>query len=305
MKKLIFQGLFLALIGTIIISCKKDSLQRNVIQNNENEFGLSTNGTFLIFKTIEDYEKAVDNENPEKRKLLFKILQTLIFDNYFTTNDSNAEMDDFFGKLLSADATIQIGNHIFKIDLSNEKVYAIDSKDKEIDYNNLVMGDISNGSVKEFSTSDDVLYTVKDGIIAKCGGIGSFDVGPSFSDLNGNYFFAMKLFKAGIYFSVKSIGTWTYGPIILNTPTLTYEIASPFVWIKKRPCNSSSVIQHYPGVRGYPDATTTTTSHKKYTHKLYEGTRNINEFYAKWRGILTVNGVQVHTTDWYEKRVNY
>lgn len=56
-----------------------------------------------------------------------------MFENYFSSKNNefvaksgeSNEMDDFLGQLLNKDGAIVIGEHLFKIDLTNEKVYTV------------------------------------------------------------------------------------------------------------------------------------------------------------------------------------
>jgi hypothetical protein len=74
MKKIIYGSLFLALIGAAFIGCKKTELGKEVenkenvlIENQQrsvNSYGVSTDKTMLVFKTVEDYEAFLaSNEN--------------------------------------------------------------------------------------------------------------------------------------------------------------------------------------------------------------------------------------------------
>lgn len=103
MKKLIYGGLFLALIGIGLVGCKKELIPQNPLQNSSNEFKVSTDGKMLIFETIEDFERAIKGESDSEHTRLLEIVKTMKIDNYFSDvqpksweEDMN-EMDEFFG----------------------------------------------------------------------------------------------------------------------------------------------------------------------------------------------------------------
>lgn len=304
MKKLIYGSLFFALVGIGMVGCKKENVRQNEVQNVSNEFGVSTDGKMLIFETLEDYEKAVViREDESKKGDLLQIVKSFKFKNYFSnvqqkSENPEHEMDDFIGQLLSPEGTIQIENHIYKIDLPNEKVYVIEAANKEKHYNDLITGNISNKEVKEYSTGDDVLYAVKDGETEKCGGIGGGiyrcyantyqgQIVKTFSDgvvwrLNP---FA-RFFRMGIYFRLSSqFEVWRYpssshttgGQVVSNISgsgvTIEMFVRSPAGWWQRRPCNSGTIGILNPGFHYSQNI------YGNYTKVVYDGIRNLNGYY--------------------------
>ena len=308
MKKLIYGSLFLALVGMGMVGCKKENVQQNENRSTSNEFGVSTDGKMLIFNTLEDYEKAVDGENENKREFLFQTIKKLKFENYFSKASSNSissedEMDDFLGQLLNPDGAIQIENHIYKIDLANEKVYVVDVHNKETDYEDLVIGNTSNKKISEYSTDDDVLYAVKNGIIEKCGGIGSFDNSSNVVSLDNSgqikFDSNCKYFQGGIYFRVT--GRVEYTEAFSGTAFIALEIQSPEAWMKRKPCGSGTITTHHAGERvsGY---------HYRHLFEAYSKTRAINGIYmfVRARAEITPPGQPkiIKYTTWTGKNVN-
>ena len=106
MKKLVFGGLFLALVGIGFVGCKKENnLNNSNLINND----FSANGKMLVFESVESYEKSIEFQTVEKREKFLSDISKLNFKNYFSVehtesksgNDSVQEMDDFFGQLLN------------------------------------------------------------------------------------------------------------------------------------------------------------------------------------------------------------
>jgi hypothetical protein len=69
MKKLVYGTLFLALVGISIQSCKKDLSRPNQEELKfDSELNIASDGRMLVFKTVEDYEKVVDNPSETIRE---------------------------------------------------------------------------------------------------------------------------------------------------------------------------------------------------------------------------------------------
>src|SRR5690554_5520349 len=206
MKKLIYGGLFLAIVGIGLIGCKKESLPISEIKNSE----ITSDGKLLIFKSVEGFEKTV--------------------------NEQNQEMDDFFGQLLNEDGAIQIGSHLFKIDLGTDQVFVIKSENKESDYDDLINGNTNNNNVAVYSVDQDVLYLVNGEPEEKCGGIGGGEYVSDVVDFGNNIRCQamVKHFRAGVYHRT----TARFVPLTSGVLSTDLEIKGPQAWRKRRPCNS-------------------------------------------------------------------
>lgn len=304
MKKLIFGGLFLALVGIGVGSCKKEKLQQQTeIQNVKNEFGVSTDGRMLIFSTVADYEKAIVSENVSKFELLFSTIEGLKFKNYFSQSEVKSgvveKMDDFLGKLLNPEGAIQIEDHIYKVDLDKEKVFVIKSTLKDSDYNDLITGNTSNKNVMEFSTDDDVIHAIKEGSLEKCGGIGSFD---KYTDnvllpsVDAQYFRGrIRFFKGGIIFNLYGEALASYNP---GFDKLYIEL-SPVYYIK-RPCGSSNTTGPY-NVANYQSHSDFNYAGPYHKYQSYQGSRNLNhcQFRMRVKAVGAINGI-VRYTSWVQ-----
>src|SRR5690554_7283133 len=204
MKKLIYGGLFLAIVGIGLIGCKKESLPISEIKNSE----ITSDGKLLIFKSVEGFEKTVNEQNVESLEQLLSKISSQNYKNYFSVDhpelkngESNQEMDDFFGQLLNEDGAIQIGSHLFKIDLGTDQVFVIKSENKESDYDDLINGNTNNNNVAVYSVDQDVLYLVNGEPEEKCGGIGGGEYVSDVVDFGNNIRCQamVKHFRAGVY----------------------------------------------------------------------------------------------------------
>lgn len=131
MKKAVLGSLFLALVGMGTMGCKKEITPNGKVTAITNE--ISKSDDVLKFETIKSFEDFVSNDDEKLRKATLESIKSAKFQNYFTgknnefvskSSESN-EMDDFLGQLLNKDGAIVIGEHLFKIDLVTEKVYAV------------------------------------------------------------------------------------------------------------------------------------------------------------------------------------
>jgi hypothetical protein len=301
MKKLMYGALFLAAVGIGVVGCKKNE----ILQPNTTQTNISTDGKMLVFEDVESYEKAISDLTEEKKASLLKQVGALKFKNYFsvphskTEGDSIQEMDDFFGQLLNEDGAIQIGNHIYKVDLNSDQVYVLSVDDKDGNYNDLIQGNTGNKSVTAYSTGQDVLYLVNGEEEQKCGGIGGGEY-PCYSNdkdapivynvPNSNKVFRLNakvtFFRAGIYFDLySSYKMLEFSSSNAETPSneiiyfqdynMNVEIfcKGPQGWYQQRPCGSGDIGTRVSGL--YYTRTENTT--KKVS--FYYGARNLNGYH--------------------------
>ncbi len=306
MKKLVFGGLFLALIGTGVVGCKKENNQINSDLTN-NDF--SANGKMLVFESVESYENSIEIQSTEKQEKLLYEISKLKFNNYFSLehiysksgNDSVQEMDEFLGQLLNEDGIIQIGDYIYKVNLQSAKVFVLPAANLA-EYQDLVNENKLNKNIRQFSTGDDVIYLAESGDYGeKCGGIdgGIYPCYPN--TYNGQIIKTnsdgtvwrlnpfVRFFRAGIYFRLSSqFEIWKYpsassqnesnaqsGLFNISQSGLSIEmfIKGPTGWWEQRPCNSNSVGSISSGYHY------TESIDSKGNVSIYTGTRNLNGYY--------------------------
>jgi hypothetical protein len=245
MKKLIHNGLFLALVGFTIVSCRKSGPIPNKVENTRNknasiygtpksgfdsEFQLGNEGRFLVFNNEDGYAHAVDNPSEVVMKNLYSRMLSLnhySWQDYLVDNPNEGMdtliKDDYFASILSKDKTVQIGQHIFKINPENEKVYALHVKNVE-HYGDLISNNENSPLIRVFSFNDDVLESIKNN-----SGNGNSDIVPGlfcndryaveksastnevFIVINPEVKMKLKVLyeKGGIYSSLRAEGTHT------------------------------------------------------------------------------------------------
>ncbi len=306
-----YGGIFSVFLTRALTACKKEIIATHDEAQKETmlveRLGLTTDGKLLKFATLEAYEKAVDHEQAELQEEMLTSIKKASFPNYFSNStviekNANAkegqEMDDFLGQLLNKDGAVQIGEHIYKVDLQKEKVFVIEAKNSTSDYSDLINGRTSNKNVKEFSTDDDVLYIVRDGVSEKCGGIGyhsAAEYPEGYATDNYEYYlFSMDNFRGGIYFSFRMTFELLPNPNMWGAPTTTVsfrkEIVPHDIHIQFRPCNSVSNYYFSKGVYTIPKV----ASHSS-KWVAASSSRNLNKISARARGILSYNGVDYYT----------
>jgi hypothetical protein len=186
MKKLAYCSLFLAFIGISVISCKKneilknDSIQPIESSNNLKSLNLNsvtTDGSILIFNTVEDYEELLtpleDAQRPEDQavyrdSVFLSFIEGLSYSKFktsttYSTLVSNKEVENYpelILALLNSDGAIQIGDHIYRLDFINKNVYVIDLINKTSSYQDLVLGNTTNSHVRKYNWDDEVIIIV-------------------------------------------------------------------------------------------------------------------------------------------------
>lgn len=160
MKKVIYGGLFLALVGVGVIGCKKESFQTAGEKGSDTEtsqlksMAIKTDGRLLIFNTVADFDAAIERSGED----LYRQLHDLGFKSFAETIVSESDdvlEDEFLSNVLNQDLAIQIGNYIYKIDKPNLKVYALPVSEAA-SYNDLIAENTANKYVLTFSTEDNV-----------------------------------------------------------------------------------------------------------------------------------------------------
>lgn len=150
---------------------------------------VSVKGNRLAFASIADYRRAVD-EPSEKTKEQFARTVTAL--KGFTSFAQNQKLlsamrinrakaapsiqDEYFASILNADLAVQIGNYIFRVNPTTERVYALPVAN-EREYGDLIAENTRNRNIRTFSTGDDVLDVIEAGgkglfTMCKEGGIG-------------------------------------------------------------------------------------------------------------------------------------
>ena len=161
----LFKKATLLLMVVSFFSCSNDEeTSTTVSTNNFNTFGMKSDGKLLIFKTIEDYQKAVNNPSEILQNQITNEIAKMTHTTYAQFNGSivlnlnniDNYISPYFSQLLNKDNAIQIGSHIFKINKQKETVLVLEAKYTN-EYQDLIQENLSNAHIQIYSTDDDVL----------------------------------------------------------------------------------------------------------------------------------------------------
>lgn len=182
MKKLIFCGVFIALVGIGFLSCKKEEILKDksseskeqmILKSNTIYENVSTDGTMLMFSSSESYDSFLSSLTTDRD--FFDYLSGLTYlkfksSNVYTEMQTSEieEYPEFLLEILNKDGAIQIGNHIYRMDFLVRKVFVIKATDKSAAYADLVAGNSVNKKVKQYEWSEEVVEKVESGIEEKC-----------------------------------------------------------------------------------------------------------------------------------------
>lgn len=162
-------------ITMLFVSCHKDEITRPASPV-KNQFNLSVAENRLVFKSVSDYERAVSITNPKESSAFLEQVNSM--EGFVSVSEKNNmetakrrgdELDlllddDFMSSILNSDGTVQIGNYIILIDVSEDLVYAIDAKFSQ-QYSDLVARNTDNHNIMVFSAEDDVINLLNENIL--------------------------------------------------------------------------------------------------------------------------------------------
>jgi hypothetical protein len=175
------------------------------------ELGISLAGNVLVFKTVEDYHRAVDNPSEEMSATVRDVIKKFSkFQSYLNSRRRAAEPafnDEYFESMLNSDQVVQIGGHLFRVNPSSKKVFVLPAS-KINEYRDLVAENLSNKSISVYSTDEDVLDLVTGNasnqrpLICNEGGVGADAAQITFNLGNSQVQTLAAFNKYGIYFSL-------------------------------------------------------------------------------------------------------
>lgn len=162
MKKVVYVGSLLALVGISIVSCKKENIipssegGKSKVEMNHTKSSLyyRYNDTMVIFNTVDDFDSVIASAG----EVLYRDLAGLDYMCYAETlgeGDTSSVGDEFLDYVLNRDLIVQIGNYIYRINKPNQAVFAL-HVDKVDNYDDLVAENTSNENILAFTTDDNV-----------------------------------------------------------------------------------------------------------------------------------------------------
>lgn len=286
-------------------SCKKDlpgpplqssqeplNKERAAVPTTTNEYNASVIEGRLAFKTKEDYESLVTDPTPEKEAAFINWVDNLPdfvshYRHHIDNRISDPIRDDFFGSILNQDDIVQIGGHIFKVDMGKEKVFALGVVfESQLQY--LLQENITNLKIKTFSTQEDVLEAIQ---LERWS---IFCTEPYLPlQQHSKPFHATNVeanhLVAGIYFSLVSF--------IPTGSVNIYNFDASFVYYKIRCDNTSGPYQIWNSMGNYDFL----SGGQKLT--IYRGIHNFSKLHFTVRGRDNSTN-PVFTSDWVELRIN-
>ena len=326
MKKTILSAFaFVAIAASITIySCKKETqTQLQQPPSASSGFNVSVKNNLLVFKTTEDYRNVVDNSSPEQMvKFMSEVKAMTNFTSYdkqyFSKNpsllsDSTLINSDFLKTILNKDAAVQIGNYIYKIDIANEKVFALHASHED-QYVDVVNGNTSNSNVQSFSTNDNVLDLIEESgqkktestmLFCKEDGIGSYAETTNYIYVDNDGEIRLKgdlaYRRFGIYFHLFAEG-FIVDRLTNIMTSINMKIEVDYnSWYYHVRCGKT--------VGPYTPGPFSGAGHYKYDS--YEGSSSLNKVFVRTRYTATVPPSPsapfgyVKTSNWIQIRVNY
>jgi len=242
-------------------SCNKDE---NVLPQNKLPFSAENQNGILIFKTVKDYENAVEYYKSIDIEEIKKIETSLEF-NSLRNQNNYQPFDNIIASLLNCNKEIIIADKIFTIDMNKEIVSV----------KNINM--LKNESATMYSTKQDVLQLVfnekKPIEIAELKDMGSYYTWPNVGR-NLEAKARVCYFKAGIYF-------WLVAEIETKKINIL-EGYSGSVTLKYRVLTGGSY--EIDKLFGGDDRKTIPTvqesgKNTSYKYQPYNGTRPLNKYY--------------------------
>ncbi len=306
MKRVLYCGSILVLLGITIIGCKKEKqITTAITQESDPETSsrllYTSNNSLLIFNTSLDYENAITNISDERT--FINNLNSLGYTSYTEelinqgTTAIDLIKDNILSAVLNKDRVVQIGQYLYKVNMQLDKIFVLPTANIS-EYLDLINENKLNKNIKEYSATDDVIHLSEGNKISSCGGIGG-GVYPCYSNVysgqiiktfsNGvvwrlNPF--VRFFKAGIYFKLSSqYEIWRFptasstsgGQIVNNISgesiTIEMFVKGPEGWWKRRPCNSGTIGTLSSGFHF------SESIYGNYTKTVYSGTRNLNGYF--------------------------
>jgi len=133
---------------------------------------VSVKGDRLVFSSIADYKRTVDEPSDETKEQFARTVAALGFTSFaqrqnpsLTLQTNSGELssivqDEYFASILNPDLVVQIGEHIFRVNPTTERVYALPVANEE-EFADLIAENTLNSHLQSFSTEDNVLELIQ------------------------------------------------------------------------------------------------------------------------------------------------
>jgi hypothetical protein len=184
-KKIVVSSLLFSFLGLGIVGCNKEVIKKqNQIENENvgqtkalaNSYGICTDGSILIFNTIEDFDRLssipqtmTQEQEEEYWQGLINEINNLSFPKFKQTKQylgwlikgTQENYPSMLLNFLNKDGAVQLGNNIYRLDFDSELCYVISANDKATAYADLVSGNTGNKSVRMFTWYQEVVDIVE------------------------------------------------------------------------------------------------------------------------------------------------
>ena len=278
---------FLFAVVLTLLNCSKKTSEVSPSNQNQLAPGVTATREYIAFESIDAYEKFFvegsenDRAKLEKSAALNETHPSMLRAGSLRTSSSATVVDslypDFLKAILNIDGVTQIGEYIIRVDMANEKVLVLKSEDRDY-YDDLVSGNLDNTKIMVYSTNDEVLDLLANGLPSSnertalfCNhskAEGREDKGNEEYMTNWRYDCKVVYQSAGIYFSLiakankqnKQLGLWieasdgfemsmdyyyTYTPKCKGTSTSTSSVTSQTTTVAHRPYESTTALERF------------------------------------------------------------
>jgi hypothetical protein len=318
MKKLMYGALFLAAVGIGVVGCRKESLQKQMVQdvNSSSEFNITSDGRMLIFESIDDYKKVVNDPSDESKAKFLNEVANLKHTTYaellsLKKSESNDLLgDDDLAQILNEDWIVQIGDYLYRVNKPTESVYVLPASNVD-QYEDLVNENKSNKNIRKFSTEDDVIELAENGaegqkgLFCGEGGVGSRSATinhGSAPNTNSGVTSTLRHSKFGIYFTIvmESYSNWALSQFKFEFPTSSDQRRF------KRRCETVEYVP-YSGTNQWQSLMSVTEA----KYKIRENVSNFSKYHIRARchyyhnDLFMSQADLVSTSAWLEIRINY
>ncbi len=174
--KTFFRLLSVILVIFCLYSCNKqvknedlpplgNSIKNSIVKRQGQTY---FDGSKIVFQDPETFEQEMNTIETEQDAEMFEhkfSYYTSYRSKYYQINQKQDTLiDEALSSVLNSDGVVQIGDWVFKLDMPNEKVYVIGNTDTDGNYQDLVSGNTQNSKILEFSTDDNVIDLLKEGV---------------------------------------------------------------------------------------------------------------------------------------------
>lgn len=314
MKRVIYVGTFLALVGITIAGCKKDV--SNPAPKFDSALNIATDGRMLIFKTSEDYSKIIDDRNEKEWSLFLSKVDKMKHTSYAevlekTKTGENLIGDENLSEILNDDWVVQIGDYLYRVNKPNESVFVLPAANIS-EYDDLIAENKNNPHIRKFSTNEDVIS------LAESGAEGQKSLCfESYANQRNEFISATIPLGYGMQLIIEMKSKYFAAGIFFNLKTFSSTFAQGLTWNDLSSDYPQYVYQNYAfylkmtGRRKYKERCGTDTGYYTWsaeasgaagvTLQSYQGSKGLNRYQlvanvffmynGQWRNITEITSL--------------